>query len=456
MSNSLFLLSARGQDIMTATLSPCCRYVVLSKETDSLAHTLALSLAIFPVLAIIAIFSATPPSNQMAISTILNPEAREFIPRNNSLLVQSHRPPFAYTNLILPPSTPIISFYSSTPPPPPSPFFAATTAHCCYQYYSPLPRPLLDPDTRRFSAGYSDFHLQPPPPPPPPANPSKRLNRAKIRVELEPGLCDQKLAAGQHQRCGGRGRGPGSGRRTPPWRGGGGRGGNLGSRGRRLAWKDELLSLGVVNNSSSEEEYCCSLDTSTNIHKYPRIVEPREMVGKKKKPVVPVDEGGDRTTVMIRNIPNKYTRELLIDFLDKHCQMENQKAEAEGDDAIISAYDFVYLPLDLRRKANLGYAFVNFTSPRAVWKFKVATNNQRWELFYSSKIRQIATAKYQGKEALMRHFENTVFACDSDDFLPVTFSPPRDGSGEAVTQEIVGGRIVPWGAETQLNKGGRL
>lgn len=42
------------------------------------------------------------------------------------------------------------------------------------------------------------------------------------------------------------------------------------------------------------------------------------------------------------------SRELLVDFLDKHCQMENQKAEAEGDDAVISAYDFVYLPLDLR------------------------------------------------------------------------------------------------------------
>ncbi|XP_010068578.2 protein terminal ear1 homolog [Eucalyptus grandis] len=395
----------------------------------------------------------------MAISTILNPEAREFIPQNSSLLLQSHPPPpFAYTNLILPPSTPMISFYNSTPPP--SPYFATTT-HCCYQYqyYSTLPRPLLGPETRRFSANYSGVHL-PPTPPPPQSNPSKRWNRAQISVELEPGLGDQKLAAGHHPRCGGRGRGPGSGRRSPPWRRGGsggvGRGGNLGYRGRRSAWKEELLSLGVVNNSSSEEEYCCSVDTTTNIHKYPRIVEPREMVGKKKKPVVPVDEGGDRTTVMIRNIPNKYTRELLIDFLDKHCQMENQKAEGEDDGAIISAYDFVYLPLDLRRKANLGYAFVNFTSPRAVWKFKVATNNQRWELFYSSKIRQIATAKYQGKEALMRHFENTVFACDSDDFLPITFRPPRNGSGEAVTQEVVGGRIAPRRVEAQLNKADRL
>ncbi|KAI6677671.1 hypothetical protein NL676_038467 [Syzygium grande] len=394
----------------------------------------------------------------MAICTILNPEAQEFIPQNSSLLLQSHPPPFTYTNLVLPPSTPMISFYSSPPPPPPpSPYFASST-HCYYQYqyYSTLPQPLLDPEQHRFSVSYSDFH---PPPPPPPSNPSKRWIRAQISVELEPGLGDQKLAAGHHPRGGGRGMGPCSGRRSPPRRhggGGGGRGGNLGSRGRRLAWKEEFSSLGVVNNTSSEEEYCCSVDTTTNIHKYPRIVEPREMVGKRKKPVLPVDEGGDRTTVMIRNIPNKYTRELVVDFLDKHCQMENQKAEAEGDDAVISAYDFVYLPLDLRRKANLGYAFVNFTSPRAVWKFKVATNNQRWELFYSSKIRQIATAKYQGKEALMRHFENTVFACDSDDFLPITFSPPRDGSGKAVTQEVVGGRIAPRRAGAQLNKTDRF
>ena len=47
------------------------------------------------------------------------------------------------------------------------------------------------------------------------------------------------------------------------------------------------------------------------------------------------------------------SRELLIQFLDKHCRTENQKAEQLGESSssahrVVSAYDFVYLPLDLR------------------------------------------------------------------------------------------------------------
>lgn len=42
------------------------------------------------------------------------------------------------------------------------------------------------------------------------------------------------------------------------------------------------------------------------------------------------------------------SRELLIDFLDGHCASENQKLEVDGNDEERSAYDFVYLPLDLR------------------------------------------------------------------------------------------------------------
>lgn len=42
------------------------------------------------------------------------------------------------------------------------------------------------------------------------------------------------------------------------------------------------------------------------------------------------------------------SRDLLIEFLDRHCASENQKLETDGNDEERSAYDFVYLPLDLR------------------------------------------------------------------------------------------------------------
>lgn len=59
-------------------------------------------------------------------------------------------------------------------------------------------------------------------------------------------------------------------------------------------------------------------------------------------PVMP----GQRTTVMLRNMPNNQTRKMLLELLDQ-----------EG---FAAQYDFVYLPMDFKTKASLGYAFVNF------------------------------------------------------------------------------------------------
>ena len=55
-----------------------------------------------------------------------------------------------------------------------------------------------------------------------------------------------------------------------------------------------------------------------------------------------------RTTLMIRNIPNKYTQDMLLEFLDQ---------EHKG------RYDFIYLPIDFKNKCNVGYAFINFIDP---------------------------------------------------------------------------------------------
>jgi hypothetical protein len=51
--------------------------------------------------------------------------------------------------------------------------------------------------------------------------------------------------------------------------------------------------------------------------------------------------------------------------------------------------------LGCRREANKGYAFVNFTDARAAWKFYLSTNHQAWDVFQSSKIREIACARLQ-------------------------------------------------------------
>ncbi|CAK7329629.1 unnamed protein product [Dovyalis caffra] len=159
---------------------------------------------------------------------------------------------------------------------------------------------------------------------------------------------------------------------------------------------------------------------------------------RQKHPVFPVLPDRQDTTVMIRNIPNRYTREMLMEFLDSHCLLENEKAKLQNFDCtketIVSAFDFL-------RGANKGYAFVNFTDAKAAWKFSLSTNYKAWDVFQSNKISEIACARLQGKEQLVRHFEKSIFECHSDEYLPVYFSPGRDGSKTMVEQRTVGRRV---------------
>ncbi|KAI7730339.1 hypothetical protein M8C21_025096, partial [Ambrosia artemisiifolia] len=61
-----------------------------------------------------------------------------------------------------------------------------------------------------------------------------------------------------------------------------------------------------------------------------------------------------RTTLMIKNIPNKYTSKMLLAAID-----ENHSG----------TYDFLYLPIDFKNKCNVGYAFINMLSPTHIVPF---------------------------------------------------------------------------------------
>ncbi|XP_043714737.1 protein MEI2-like 6 [Telopea speciosissima] len=145
----------------------------------------------------------------------------------------------------------------------------------------------------------------------------------------------------------------------------------------------------------------------------------------------------DSTSVMVRHIPSKLSREMLINLLDKHCEEENTKI-GMGSSSAVSAYDFVYLPIDFRTGVNKGYAFVNFTSKTAVERFKTSFHGYKWLLFATKKICQIDDARIQGRESLVAHFQRTKFPCVTDEYLPVQFSPPRNGFSQCPSPSIVG------------------
>ncbi|XP_068650777.1 protein terminal ear1-like [Aristolochia californica] len=152
-------------------------------------------------------------------------------------------------------------------------------------------------------------------------------------------------------------------------------------------------------------------------------------------------DDGDRTTVMIKNIPNRLSREKLIGMLDQHCMEENEKEKEKlPSEPVLSEYDFVYLPMDFRNQCNLGYGFVNFTNHRGAVRFYNTYVNHRWEIYESKKVCEVSSARIQGKAALVERFKKTCFNCHSDDYLPVQFTPPRNGFTSLPDPVLVGSR----------------
>ncbi|CAL5409137.1 unnamed protein product [Camellia sinensis] len=123
-----------------------------------------------------------------------------------------------------------------------------------------------------------------------------------------------------------------------------------------------------------------------------------------------------RTTLMIKNIPNKYTSKMLLAAID-----ENHRG----------TYDFLYLPIDFKNKCNVGYAFINMLSPSHIVPFYEAFNGKKWEKFNSEKVASLAYARIQGKEALATHFQNSSLMNEDKRCQPILF---HSDDSEAVDQ----------------------
>lgn len=122
-----------------------------------------------------------------------------------------------------------------------------------------------------------------------------------------------------------------------------------------------------------------------------------------------------RTTLMIKNIPNKYTSKMLLAAID-----ENHRG----------TYDFLYLPIDFKNKCNVGYAFINMTSPAHIIPIYQAFNGKKWEKFNSEKVASLAYARIQGKAALVAHFQNSSLMNEDKRCRPILFHSDGPEIGE--------------------------
>jgi len=107
-------------------------------------------------------------------------------------------------------------------------------------------------------------------------------------------------------------------------------------------------------------------------------------------------EDQDITTLMIRNIPNRYSQRDLI-------------AELE-DLGLGGKFNFLYIPLDKGTMANVGYAFVNFINKDWASKCMKAFQEHRFKRHRktSGKIASVSAAHLQGLEANLAHYERAV------------------------------------------------
>eukprot|EP01038_Epipyxis_sp_PR26KG_P005398 gene5398-7482_t len=119
-----------------------------------------------------------------------------------------------------------------------------------------------------------------------------------------------------------------------------------------------------------------------------------------------VDGTESRTTIMVRNIPNKYNQQMLLDEVNVF---------HEG------TYDFFYLPIDFKNRCNVGYCFINFLDPKFIAPFVKEFNGQRWKSFNSEKICAVSFARIQGKNAMIARFQNSSLLEKDDEYQPLLF-----------------------------------
>ncbi|EER16440.1 hypothetical protein Pmar_PMAR021038 [Perkinsus marinus ATCC 50983] len=121
----------------------------------------------------------------------------------------------------------------------------------------------------------------------------------------------------------------------------------------------------------------------------------------------------DLTTVMLRNIPNKYTQSGLLEAIDEK--------------GFKTMYNFFYLPVDFKNGCNMGYAFINFAHHDYAVRFMEVFDGYQLPAVRSVKICAVCWARVQGLERNVEHYRNSpVNELPDPEYRPLLFG--ADGS----------------------------
>ena len=150
--------------------------------------------------------------------------------------------------------------------------------------------------------------------------------------------------------------------------------------------KKETSSSSSTPNTNTNSANSTTTNNSTNSNSTlsKKIVIDDIITGKEK-----------RTTLMLRNIPNKYTLTNLVEELNP---------------SFWGKFDYINLPIDYDRKLNLGYAFINFVDPMHIILFYETYRLKKWTKYRSDKKMDMTYADKQGKKDINCKDEQTYFA----------------------------------------------
>ncbi len=135
----------------------------------------------------------------------------------------------------------------------------------------------------------------------------------------------------------------------------------------------ETIKSNEENNNNDEDLY----------EKFGSIVDMKKVLNLEDK----------RTTIMIKNIPNKFTRDMLINIINQNFR---------------GTYDLFILPTDSNKFKNFGYAFINFTNSYYIPYFYYMFNGNMWSCTNSKKVCEITYSKIQGKSKLLKHYPSKI------------------------------------------------
>jgi hypothetical protein len=150
--------------------------------------------------------------------------------------------------------------------------------------------------------------------------------------------------------------------------------------------EDWRASAKESTSTGRGKKYCGPKDFSHSlVPRNQNLVEMHESNGKQAAP----------TTLMIRNIPSRYSQQdLMMDLKDL---------------GFAGTLDFLYIPMDTSTLASVGYGFVNFKDPVWAEKCMQAFQNFRFRRHRrgAHKLASTSIAHMQGLEKNLRHYERS-------------------------------------------------